>query len=603
MTGPQLTTVLRAPSVVLSAADGQVTGEGVNGFFHADRRALALLQLAVGPLVCVGASTSGADRVSFRYATEETTSWVDPVLMIHRDRTVTADGLRERITVTAWAHRQVVVRLWAATDLAGVDRVRAGSRLPLVPPLIGADVLWQDEHSWSRLEVSTEASTAVIADVVELSWPLTLTSGESWTVDVVVTAGRAKPTTFTPLPAIQRPKWTFADDLAARSLRDLDALLLSDPDAPADTYAAAGSPWYFTLFGRDSLWTASLLLPLDTTLAAGTLRTLARRQGVRHDPVTEEAPGKMPHEARSEAIETGQVSLSPLYYGTIDATALWIRLLHDAWQAGMPSDEVRALLPNLTAAMAWLTGPDADPDGDGLLEYAGSATGGLTNQGWKDSHDGIRHDDGRHPIGPLALCEVQGYAYAAATNAIALADEFGLDATGWATWSNRLRNRFHESFWLADEHGHYPAIALDGAKKPVDGAASNMAHLLGTGLLDRDQVDLVAARLAADDLTTAFGLRTLSSNSAAFNPLSYHLGSVWPHDTAIAMVGLAAEGHHNLADTLAHGIIRAATHFSGRPQELHGVVDQDIVAYPAACSPQAWSAAAVVRARLHLTRE
>nr|MDQ3578668.1 amylo-alpha-1,6-glucosidase [Actinomycetota bacterium] len=353
----------------------------------------------------------------------------------------------------------------------------------------------------------------------------------------------------------------------------------------------------------DSIWAARLLLPLGTDLAEGTLRALARRQGTRYDPVTEQQPGKIPHEIRSTAIDTGQVRLSSLYYGTVDATPLWVCLLHEAWLAGMPEDRVRELLPNLAAAMGWITGPDGDPDGDGLLEYLGSTTGGLTNQGWKDSHDAVRHVDGRYPRQPLALCEVQGYAYAAALAAADLARAFDRPgATAWTDWAGGLRTRFHESFWIDDQHGRFPAIALDADKKPVGGAASNMAHLLGTGILNAEQAGLVAARIGLPDLTSPFGLRTLSGTSRMYNPFSYHLGSVWPHDSAIAMIGMAAEGQDELAHRLAEGILRAAGRFGGHTPELYAVLDESPVplAYPAACSPQAWSAAGVVRAALLL---
>jgi glycogen debranching enzyme len=352
------------------------------------------------------------------------------------------------------------------------------------------------------------------------------------------------------------------------------------------------------------LWTARLLLPLGTELAAGTLRTLARRQGGRRDAEAEEAPGKILHEARSGPLRLPGMTLPALYYGTIDATALWVCLLHDAWQAGLPRGEVEPLLPNLVAAMEWITGADADPDGDGLLEYAGSAHGGLANQGWKDSADGIRHLDGRFATPPVALCEVQGYAYAAAVGAATLAGVFGLpQGAEWLAWARRLRSVFHASFWLRDEVGPYPAIALDKAKEPVTGASSNMAHLLGTGILDDAQAASIAARLAAPDLTTAYGLRTLTSASAAYNPVSYHCGSIWPHDTAIAIAGLAAEGHDGLADTLARGLLRAAELFDGRPPELYGVLgDGSPLHYPSACRPQAWAAAGVIAAALHLNR-
>jgi glycogen debranching enzyme len=330
---------------------------------------------------------------------------------------------------------------------------------------------------------------------------------------------------------------------------------------------------------------------------------LAARQGTGYDTETEEQPGKIAHELRRGALDVvrsgdgKRLRLPPLYYGTVDATALWVCLLHEAWRAGLADSQVEPLLPTLRAALEWIGGP-ADPDGDGFCEYAGSTGNGLSNQGWKDSGDGIRWADGTLALRPLALCEVQGYAHAAALGGAELLDAFGGDGSAWRQWAADLRARFREAFWISDEHGRYPAIALDGDKRPVTGPASNMAHLLGTGLLDSTETSLVAQQLSGPWLDSGYGLRTMSARTAGFNPLSYHCGSVWPHDTAIAVLGLAAEGHHDVARSLADGLLRAAERFDYRLPELYGGTDrragEPVVAYPAACRPQAWSAAGAV---------
>jgi glycogen debranching enzyme len=382
--------------------------------------------------------------------------------------------------------------------------------------------------------------------------------------------------------------------LLERGQADLAALALTDPADPRDTFPAAGSPWYLTLFGRDSLWAARLTLPLGTGLAAGTLRALARRQGTRHAPDTAEAPGRIPHEVRAEA--TGD--LPSVYFGTVDATSLWVCLLHDAWQWGMPAAEVAELLDPLQAALHWLR-EDADPDRDGFLEYVDRTGHGLANQGWKDSGDSIQFPDGTIATPPIALSEAQAYAYQAALGGAALLDAYGRPgADRMRDWARRLRGRFREAFWVRDARGRFPAIALDGAKRPVDVAASNLGHLLGTGLLDPAEAAVVAARLAGPDLDCGFGLRTLSAEAAAFNPLGYHTGSVWPHDTAIAVLGLVAEGHPAVAFSLADGLLRAAPRFDHQLPELFAASpageDAHPLAYPAACRPQAWSAAVPV---------
>jgi glycogen debranching enzyme len=609
-----LLTVVAAPDLVLSASDGQVAWQGSPGWYSRDRRALAQLEIGVeeGDLVAVGRSRNGPGAVTLFSALTAATG--DPTVVAQRHRAVSPAMLTERVRLTNFgsATAGLTLRARVGTDLAGIDAVRSGRPMPPVSPLWQqGELRWEGERITVSLRCTPDPDTVGTGPATTgLDWRVTLEPGESFALDLVATCEQPASVTFTQLPARSGPQWTLPDlpadlgGLVRTNLTDLEALLLADPEEPGDRFVAAGAPWYLTLFGRDALLTAWLLLPVGAELAAGTLRTLARRQGSRHDRDTEQAPGKILHEARPGPARYGDLRLPATYYGTIDATALWVRLLHDAWQAGMPDAEVAALLPNLVAALDWITGPDADRDGDGLIEYAGSASGGLANQGWKDSPDGIRHADGARAAPPVALCEVQGYAYAAAVRAAALAEAFGLPSgSAWLEWAARLRERFHASFWLADDIGPYPAIALDADKRPVSGASSNMAHLLGTGLLDAERAHHVAHRLAAPDLTTGYGLRTLTTTSAAYNPLSYHCGSVWPHDTAIAITGLLAEGHPDLARTLALGLLRAATHFDGRPPELYGVHgdDRPPLRYPSACRPQAWAAAAVVRAAIDLS--
>jgi glycogen debranching enzyme len=383
-----------------------------------------------------------------------------------------------------------------------------------------------------------------------------------------------------------------------RALNDLDALRLMTPRAPGGQFFAAGAPWFLTLFGRDAIWAARMSLPLGTAMASGTLHVLAALQGTTADPETAEQPGKIPHELRRAAASHGQgFTLPPLYYGTVDATPLWICLLADAHDAGLPDDEVRALLPNLEAALHWMR-DSGDSDGDGLLEYIDETGRGLSNQGWKDSGDSVQWRTGELAEGPIALCEVQAYAYEAATRGADLLEAFGEDGTEWRAWATRLAERFRETFWIDDPAGAYPAIALDARKRPVDTVTSNLGHLLGTGLLRPDEAALVAARLVSPELDSGFGLRTMSTDSAGYWPLSYHGGSVWTHDTAIAVTGLARDGFTVEAGRLSEGLLRAAVAFDYRMPELHsGDAAADFpapVPYPAACRPQAWSAAAAI---------
>lgn len=609
-----LVTVLTAPDAVVSAADGQLRAEGVHGLYRHDRRSLSQLEIEVtGARLVAAGNRSRAGKASFHGAVRPLgDSAHDPTTRYVRERSLD-EGKHFRESWTMHNHAvdpvDVTITVTLATDLAGMDAVKSGN-----PPRMIVPTVVREGARWSSGECDVTATFQRWADEVRTdgprarwSWRVSVPAGASWDLRLeVVHEESTRSGAFLP----QRPRRPVAlvapppvDDeaerLLRRSLDDLDALLLVGPQDESAQFLAAGSPWFFTLFGRDSLWAARFLLPLSTELAGGTLRALAARQGVRDDPWTEEQPGKIPHEHRRAAIEvaTGsgeRLHLPPLYYGTVDATALWVCLLHEAWRAGMAESEVEALLPALGAALEWITGP-GDPDGDGFCEYRGSSGGGLANQGWKDSHDGVRWADGSLARRPLALCEVQGYAHAAAVGGAELLDAFGGNGDRWRRWAAGLRERFRTSFWITDEFGRYPAIALDGDKRPVSGPASNMAHLLGTGLLDGAESELVARQLEDPAMDSGYGLRTLSAGTVGFNPLSYHCGSVWPHDTAIAVLGLAAEGHHERARQLAAGLLRAAPYFDYRMPELfagtHFRAGEPPVAYPAACRPQAWSAA------------
>jgi glycogen debranching enzyme len=367
-----------------------------------------------------------------------------------------------------------------------------------------------------------------------------------------------------------------------RTEDDLGALRL-------DGFVAAGAPWYMTLFGRDSLLTAWMALPLDPTLALGTLRTLAASQGKATDPFTEEQPGRIVHELRRGPDSAALLGGSH-YYGTADATPLFVMLLAEAWRWGADEAAVRALLPAADAALSWVDG-HAD-----FVTYQRSTDRGLVNQGWKDSPDAVNDAGGGLAAGPVALCEVQGYAYAAWLARAELAEAFGGDPRGPREQAERLKDRFAEAFWLP-ERGWY-AIALDGARKPVDALTSNAAHCLWTGIAADEHAATLVDRLS--ELDSGFGLRTLAPAMGGYNPMSYHNGSVWPHDTAIAVAGLLRYGHLpgavDLAHRLAQGLLDAATAFGGRLPELYcGFPRAEFdppVPFPTSCSPQAWASAA-----------
>jgi hypothetical protein len=601
----ELLTVLAAPAELLSDPDGQVRPQGAQGLYVGDTRFCSRLEIGVEgvELHAIDSQLDGAGRARFVSELRGRST----VVRVHRYRRLGDRRAVEEVELYNTGATAIGLRLElrARSDLEATPVVKSGVPVESVAPqLDGSGVRWSRGLLTAALRTEPVAADARAdgRDAV-LSWPVRLEPDSRWSVRFTLEASPPGTEDFRPA-APMRWKVPVVDAghpaaLLHRSLADLDGLLLADPLRPADRFAAAGSPWFCTLFGRDSLWSARMLLPLSTELAAGTLRALARRQGTVDDRRSEEEPGKIIHEFRPGGLRAGRLDLPPRYYGTIDATALWCCLLHDAWRAGMPHDEVAALLPNLEAALAWM---GRTAGAGGFLTYRGSSGGGLANQGWKDSAGAVRWADGTIADRPLALCEVQGYAYAAARGGAALLETFGRPgAARWRDWADRLGERFRAAFWIDDLDGPYPAIALDGHDRPVTGAASNMAHLLSTGMLTAAEADLVADRLARADLDSGRGLRTLSSTSGGYDPLSYHCGSVWPHDTAIAVLGLAGIGRHDVATSLGEGLVAAAGEFADRLPELYAEFDGESVSYPTACRPQAWAAAGAVAVLSYLS--
>ena len=602
---------LYAPSFAISHADGQIDGSA-DGFYHGDSRALARLTVAADGIAIapVRGAFEGADRAAFRGVLrglgEETP---DPAVTLHRRRRVTPGRLEETLEVANAGRQNVRVRLivTAGTDLAPMERVKSGhAQSPVSATATESGLDWSRDSFAVRLTSSPEPATVDPA-AGRLEYDIELTPRSSWTAVLHCDAAHEDGDQFPAPPADSLPWRTPVlrsadrrfDQWLSQSAADLDRLRLTDPDKPADQFLAAGAPWFLTLFGRDSLWAARMLLPLGTDLAAGTLRTLARRQGVKSDQDTEEQPGKILHEVRRATQNFNEnFSLPPCYYGTVDATPLWITLLHDSWRWGLAPEQVEQLLPHAESALAWMR-DHGDADGDGFLKYIDHTGRGLANQGWKDSGDSIRYRDGRFATSPIALCEVQAYAYEAARGGADLLRAFGRPgADRWEEWAERLRDRFRSHFWVEDERGPYPAVALDGDKKPVDSVTSGFGQLLGTGLLNHEESALLAARLGAPDLDSGHGLRTLSSDSVAYNPYGYHIGSIWPHDTAIAVHGLVRAGFPETAASLSGGLLTASAGFDGRLPELfagHGAAtDARPSPYPASCRPQAWAAASSV---------
>jgi glycogen debranching enzyme len=383
------------------------------------------------------------------------------------------------------------------------------------------------------------------------------------------------------------------DGLLAKSRGDLRALVMP---APGGRIVSAGIPWYVAPFGRDALVASGEALVLNPDLARDALRVLARLQASEDDPWRDAEPGKIMHELRvGELAGVGLVPHTP-YYGTVDATPLFLMCAADyyAWTGDL--ETLRELRPALDAALGWID-EFGDRDGDGFVEYERRSRGGLRNQGWKDSHDAIVHADGGLAQGSIALVEVQGYVYRAK---LAIADVYAaLGAEDVAARlrgeAQRLRESFNDVFWNPEE-GTF-ALALDGRKRQVASVSSNPGHCLYCGIVDPNKAAAVAERLMAVDMFCGWGIRTLSSSCPAYNPMSYHNGSVWPHDNAIIAAGLKQYGHDDAVRLIADALFGAATSARDlRLPELYCGFDRSeraaVVAYPVACIPQAWAAAA-----------
>jgi glycogen debranching enzyme len=585
------------------------------GLYVDDRRVLSFLSVTFDTVTPVHVSSESAGgrtcvQAVLRHLGDPGN---DPTVDLTRERVLHNSGMRERLVVTSRAAHVVntVITVEVLGDGADISHVKGGA--PVAPGLwavleAGGGASWEDDRHRTRVYLPG-ATVRLSGDEqapgpVTIEYPIELLPGSFVAMELAVETTRTAASQFDAEPGSDRIDWSHVqvsaqdrrvDLLVDQSAADLTGLLLSDPDGASDVFAAAGSPWYLTLFGRDALWTARLMLPFGTDLAAGTLRTLARRQGRRTDPSSAEEPGKILHEVRRSGFSdpSSPLHLPPAYFGTVDATPLWICVLHDAWRWGLPVSELLHLRPALEGALQWLRA-SVDRSGDGFIRYVDTTGTGLSNQGWKDSGDSMRRRDGSIAPAPIALVETQAYAVSAACGAAAILEEvFGEPGQMWREWADELSVRVREKFWVKDRVGPYLAMALDAAGAPVDGVGSNMGHVLGTGMLSPAEEEVIAHRLADPDLLGAFGIRTLSRSNPAFNPIGYHTGSVWAHDSAIVAMGLAGARAQAPAAEIFRGLLDAAAHFDYRLPELFGG-DSALhkpIPYGAACRPQAWAAA------------
>ena len=603
--------VIVAPTQVWSDPTGAYGDKAIHGLYHGDWRFLRAARLRIDARVPepAGASRRYGGRTSFGLARSIDGNQADPRVLTEWTRQVAPGRVTETVVLRNGQEVPVhtAVELSFEVEFTQLQHIKADDPHPAACRYedIPGGVLATDGERSLRL---TAEAARIVRDGGRLTVTLDSTVPAHGTCELTVCCEVNDPTAViragsSPIADLPGSGDAALDRWSRQALDDCRALLL---DAGDGAFLAAGTPWFLTLFGRDSLIAARFLLPVAPELAISTLRTLAARQGVIYDPATAEQPGKILHEVRAGVLSLpGEgIVLPPVYYGTVDATGLWIILLCEAWKAGVGDERIEPLLGNLERALAWLR-DDACPGDSGFLRYFDATGVGLANQGWKDSGDSVRFGDGRLATGSIALAEVQAQACQAAESGAELLAAFGRDGSPWRAWAAAMRDRFRAAFWVERDGQRFPAIALDGDDRPVDSRTSNIGQLIGTTLLSPGEEAQLARLLLEPRFASGFGLRTMASDEAAYWPLSYHCGSVWVHDTAVAVEGMLRAGLTEPARELARQLVRAADAFGSRAPELFAgfseLESSHPVSYPASCRPQGWAAAAVVPAHRALT--
>jgi glycogen debranching enzyme len=550
------------------------------------------------------------------------TVYVDAKLSVIRRRAV-GGGFHEELRILNHDDEAVdlSVRIEAASDFADLFEVKdalakKGKYSNRVEG--GKLLLAYERETFGRLTVILASAPARI-DKSGLTFKVHLEPHGEWTTEIEVAATLGRVGTNANAPALvekrgrknlegslerwvgQAPRlecdWEPLQVTYRRSLVDLAALRFSPPITPGKSLPAAGLPWFMTMFGRDSIFTSLQALPFTPELAATTLRVLGLWQGTRVDDFRDEDPGRILHEMRYGEMTAFEERPHSPYYGCADATALYVVLLDEYERWTGDRKLVRELEQEARAALNWID-QYADLMGNGYISYRRrNEQTGLENQCWKDSWDSISYRDGRLPGFPRATCELQGYAYDAKLRGARLAREIWKDpafAEELEKHAADLKRRFNRDFWVED--GGYFALALDADGKQVDALSSNNGHLLWSGIVDKSKAKTVAGHLLGPRLFSGWGIRTLAEGEGRFNPVGYHVGTVWPFDNSFIAWGLRRYGFKQEAARIAAGILNAAAFFDGRLPEAFGGYEREAtkypVQYPTACSPQAWSTGA-----------
>ncbi len=598
---------------------------GVEGIYHRDTRHLHYLRVRFGkqaPLFLSSHVQRNNARLNVDLANPD--FWENGELILPRDsvhlgriKFLWEGAAYEILTVRNFSGRRLHITLniqFAADfrdifEVRGLRRARRGALRARVEGdcrvrhvysgLDGVERTTEIEFRPAPAELTTSEATFLLdlprggRQRISLIVRCNATSGRPLPVVSAATgvrrAHRARLEASRRFPGVETSDELFNEWLC-RSTADLVMLTTDTPHGP---YPYAGIPWFSTVFGRDGLITALQVLWANPEYARGVLRFLAAHQAQHTDPARDAEPGKILHELRQgEMALTGEVPFGA-YYGSVDATPLFVWLMHEYLLRTADRSTVEQLFPHVERAVQWF---DSTTDADGFLTYSGKARRGLRNQGWKDSEDAVFHADGRLAVGPIALVEVQGYLYAARRAAAALASALGKAelARVQQEKAERLRQNFERRFWL--ESRSFYALALDGGGEPCAVRTSNAGHLLLTELCTRERAEVLARELIAPHFFSGWGVRTVAAGEARYNPMSYHNGSIWPHDNALFAMGCARLGFQKASLEVFRALFDAATHMELRrlPELYCGFArrrDAGPTLYPVACSPQAWSAA------------
>ena len=620
-----LVQILEGNTFVVSDERGDIEASLTDptGLFSFDTRFLSTWVLTVDGQRLNALSTDDLNYFETRFFLVPGTGtvYVDAKLSVIRRRSV-GSGFTEELTILNHDEKTVTltVRIDAASDFADLFEVKDALKKKGVyrnRVQRGGLVLGYERETYRR-ETAITSTTPVRVDEGGLTFKVRIEPHGSWSTELRVETlyasfgGHAGPMSGTAKrrPSLARglDKWLAkapriqcdSDSLREtyqRSLVDLAALRFETRTMPGHALPAAGLPWFMTMFGRDSILTSLQSLPFTPELAATTLRALGERQGTRLDDFRDEDPGRILHEMRYGEMTAFEERPHSPYFGCADATPLFVVLLDEYERWTGDTRLVRELEYEARAALNWID-EFADLQGNGYISYKRrNEKTGLENQCWKDSWDSISYRDGELPGFPRATCELQGYAYDAKVRGARLARQVWHDeelAARLEGEARELKRRFNRDFWVDD--GEYFAVALDADGRQVDSLTSNNGHLLWSGIVDRSKAKAVVNHLMGKRLFSGWGVRTLAEGEARYNPIGYHVGTVWPFDNSFIAWGLRRYGFKDEAARIAAGILDAAQFFRGRLPEAFGGYERETtkypVQYPTACSPQAWSTGA-----------